>query len=317
MTNEHAATQTDRKRRWCRFGLRTMFLALTAFAFLLGLYMDRVRRQRGAVQAIRTTGGEIWYNDPEYDSIIQLQLTPYIMPLFFCVEAWAVAPDRPHWLGRFLGEDFFNHVAGADLSGCANVEPLMPQIAELRGIEILSLFECQVSDDDLRSLKELRTLRVLDLPEAIADDGLAHVANLTQLEALDLSGTKITDEGLVHLQRLRKLRVLDLSGTEITDAGLTHLRGLRQLEALNLGETRVTDEGLAKLKPLTRLELLNLFGTAVGDEGLRHLEDLPNLKYLDAFASRATYVGEKRLREALPNVAVHGIPDADGMVPFD
>ena len=277
--------------------------------------MDRVHRQRGAVQAIRTAGGEICYYDPENDSIIQLQLTSYIMPVFICRGAWD--SDRSHWLGRFLGEDFFNHVAGADLSYCPNVGPLMPLIADLRGIEILNLYTCQVSDDDLRCLKELRTLRVLNLPGSITDDGLAHVANLTRLEALDLNSTKVTDEGLAHLQRLRELRFLDLSGTEITDAGLTHLRGLRQLEALGLGETRVTDEGLAKLKPLARLELLSLINSAVGDEGLRHLEHSLNLKHLDATGSRATYVGEKCLREALPNVAVIGIPDANRFVPFD
>jgi hypothetical protein len=110
---------------------------------------------------------------------------------------------------------------------------------------------------------------------------------------------------------------LDLFGTEITDAGLARLSGLNQLEALGIGETHVTDEGLAKLKPLARLELLNLIRTAIRDEGLRHLEDLPNLKYLDASGSRATYVGDQRLRDALPKVYVHGIPDENGMVPFD
>ena len=110
-----------------------------------------------------------------------------------------------------------------------------------------------------------------------SDEDLMHLAELTTLEFLHLSGTQVTDSGLVHLKRLTNLQVLRLGETQVTDAGLVHLKGLTNLEGLDLSFTQVTDAGLEHVEALTNLEYLFLHGTPVTDEGVENLRRaLPN-----------------------------------------
>jgi hypothetical protein len=87
------------------------------------------------------------------------------------------------------------------------------------------------------------------MPSLVATNTvLLHLEGLSQLQWLDLSGTRVTDAGLVRLQGFKRLGVLNLDNTEITDAGLEHLKGLNQLQKLCLVNTKVTDEGVKKLQ---------------------------------------------------------------------
>ncbi len=54
--------------------------------------------------------------------------------------------------------------------------------------------------------------------------GFEHLKELTRLQTLDLSNTRITNRGLVHLQGLTSLQKLYLFGTQITDAGVAKLK---------------------------------------------------------------------------------------------
>ncbi|HWB12505.1 MAG TPA: hypothetical protein VG826_24990 [Pirellulales bacterium] len=113
----------------------------------------------------------------------------------------------------------------------------------------IKLGRSQVTDEDLRSLENLPSLRFLWLFNTeVGDEGLSHLSSLTRLEELSLGETKITDAGLAHLAGLRKLRFLSLYGTHITDAGLAHLHGLKSLVRIDLQRTGVTAAGVAELR---------------------------------------------------------------------
>ena len=99
-----------------------------------------------------------------------------------------------------------------------------------------------------KELEGLAKVTSLALMGKITDAGLGPLWALTNLETLDLDGTKITDAGLVHLKGLSKLKRLELYSTKITDAGLVHLKGLTKLELLYLKETEITDAGVKDLK---------------------------------------------------------------------
>ena len=58
---------------------------------------------------------------------------------------------------------------------------------------------------------------------AVGNAGMQHLHGLTQLETLELWGTKVSDHGLQHLAGLNRLRELDLWKTRVTDAGLWQL----------------------------------------------------------------------------------------------
>ena len=106
----------------------------------------------------------------------------------------------------------------------------------------------------------------------MTDAVLADVARVETITALDLGGSKnLTDEGVRHLARLTALKHLDLSGTAITDRGLQVLRGLPALQTVSLAMTRVTDEGVSHLAHCHELREVNLSWTRTGDGALRAL----------------------------------------------
>ena len=79
----------------------------------------------------------------------------------------------------------------------------------------------------------------------LTDDGLAKVASLKSVIALNLRDTQITSAGLIHLKALSKLKRLHLERTKIDDSGMNHLAGLQNLEYLNLYGTKITDKALS------------------------------------------------------------------------
>jgi hypothetical protein len=84
----------------------------------------------------------------------------------------------------------------------------------------------------------------------LADDTLmARVAQLRDIEALDVTGSKqVTDVGLAHLTALTELHFLYVQGTGVTDAGLGHLKSMKGLQEVNLQNTSVTSGGVEKLQ---------------------------------------------------------------------
>jgi len=88
----------------------------------------------------------------------------------------------------------------------------------------LDLTRCRMTNSGLKPLARFKELRGLWLPErdesAITDAGLKELANLPNLEELDVHFNRIIGWGLKNLAGLKKLRVLNLSSTQLTDAGM-------------------------------------------------------------------------------------------------
>ena len=141
-------------------------------------------------------------------------------------------------------------------------------------------------------------------PKLGSDAGLEHINELTQLQMLTLSGTKITDAGLVHIKDLSKLTSLDLRECGITDAGLEHIKGMTELHELFLWRTNIGDAGLKHLEGLTALKRLDLGSTNVTDAGLECLKGLRRLQSLTLWNTHVTDAGVKDLQEALPNCKI-------------
>jgi hypothetical protein len=68
----------------------------------------------------------------------------------------------------------------------------------------------------------------------VSDAGLAHLAELTNLELLFLEQTAVTDAGLKHLERLTKLKLLALKGTRVTSFGARKLQLRLRYTAIDL-----------------------------------------------------------------------------------
>ena len=83
---------------------------------------------------------------------------------------------------------------------------------------------------------------------SVSDVDLKVLKELTTLKTLNLDSTNITDEGLKELKELKSLLTLYLNSTNITDAGLNELKELTTLKNLFLRETKITDGGLKQFK---------------------------------------------------------------------
>ncbi|MAG93562.1 MAG: hypothetical protein CMJ48_07415 [Planctomycetaceae bacterium] len=105
-----------------------------------------------------------------------------------------------------------------------------------------------ISDGAMMHLSRLPHLKRFSPPLTLSDEGMQHLAPLTELEFLDLDTRRITDTGLVHLKDMARLQTLDLSHTKVTDKGLKHLEHLRELTYLRFYSTRATAEGVETLK---------------------------------------------------------------------
>ena len=109
----------------------------------------------------------------------------------------------------------------------------------------------------------------------MTDAAMARLPQLDFATTLYLDGSKhLTDDGLAHLAQMPQLQELDLSGwhSPITDRGLEVLRHLKELRRFQMcWSQRVTDAGLANLTFCDQLESANLMGTPTGDGAINAL----------------------------------------------
>jgi hypothetical protein len=103
--------------------------------------------------------------------------------------------------------------------------------------------------EKLRETGNELDIKVLSLNSAsLTDDQLKYITGLRTLKDLDLRASGVSDAGLLMLHELPQLENLNLCSTSITDAGLDHLKGFEHLRSLNLTGAKVTQEGVEKLK---------------------------------------------------------------------
>jgi hypothetical protein len=294
------------KRRWLQFRLRTLLIVMTLFALWLGLKVDRVNRQRRAVQALT-----------EWTSVGDVQLHYDYQKVPNPGMRWdtRAEPPGPQWLRQLVGEHYFitpvllavEDQGVIDETGLAFLDDL-PDLEEVYlGPRINR--EMRLRDGDLAHLKHLTKLRELHFGRDTLSgpDGprrFDFLSNCRRLEELCAPHSHFGDADLEHLRRARNLRILLLNNTLVGDDGLAHLKRLTKLEMLELSRTKVTDAGLAHLGSLSKLTYLGLIDDNVTDAGLDHLKGLTGLTHLQLTGTRVTAEGVKDLQSALPNCRI-------------
>ena len=125
---------------------------------------------------------------------------------------------------------------------------------------------------ELDAITACTHLRILHLRTKVGDKHLAALAQLRELEVLDLPlGTGVTDAGLKALEGHPTLKLVRLRAAQVTDAGLASLAKMPALRWLHLMEVPVTDAGLAAFRSMPKLESLYLDGDRATDDGLSAL----------------------------------------------
>jgi len=190
-----------------------------------------------------------------------------------------------------------------DLRGCAVSNDGMAHLAglkKLRGLKLAgSEGKTTVDDDGLAALAELTELKAVALDKLwVSEVGLAHLKNSRKLEELYLAGTLVGDETPAllaeHFPRLKKLRI---SQTGLCDAGMDGLANLKALESLDISEcASLSDAGMEPLAELTNLAWLNLWRAPVTDAGVAHLAGLVNMRWLNLDNTQLTDAGLVHLK---------------------
>ena len=122
----------------------------------------------------------------------------------------------------------------------------------------------------------LKSLNVSDRP--VTDDMVALIVKLP-LTSLYLNGTEITDEGMKHIAKMSELQALQIARTKVTDVGLEQLKSLTNMKALDISENNMPGD-LAPLKNLTELDWLLINKSKVSDAGLTTIASIESLNRL-------------------------------------
>jgi hypothetical protein len=171
----------------------------------------------------------------------------------------------PAWARELCGDDFFQNVRGIYVRRRPGENVDQPR---------------QITDEDLKCLADLPQLEILQIVSApISDAGLAHVVYPERLTNVSLSNTNIGDGFLRQLRAAKRLESLWLDNTRVTDDGLAELHGITSLRRLSLSGTETGDRGLAVFRQCRRLESLKP-GTKVTNAGIQSFETLQSIKGL-------------------------------------
>jgi hypothetical protein len=152
-------TSMPHSRKWHRFSLRALLVAISAFAIWFGLIAHRARQQRHAIDAIEQIDGYYYY-DFQFDR-----------PDSYFGDR---PPPGPRWVWRIFDPNLFFDVVAVGL----NSKP--------------------ATDDTLTLVSQLSELQILDLAGAtgVTNLGLSRLESLRGLSYVRLDGTAITEAAI-------------------------------------------------------------------------------------------------------------------------
>ncbi|HEY2019330.1 MAG TPA: hypothetical protein VGH38_37740 [Bryobacteraceae bacterium] len=150
-----------------------------------------------------------------------------------------------------------------------------------------------ITDSDMPRLAQMPELQCLDLSlTRISDRGLRALKAAPDIEELNLYfAEQVSDEGAAIFKNWKHLKRLNLRGTKITDSTLEALSAVPTIEALDIGWAQITDTGLDHLAALTNLRRLTMGGNKLTDTSLLFLRQMPQLEYLDVGGQQRTDSG--------------------------
>ncbi|MDA0204548.1 MAG: hypothetical protein O3A53_12820 [Acidobacteria bacterium] len=147
----------------------------------------------------------------------------------------------------------------------------------------VDLSDSWANDADVRSLAQISTLQEIDLSRTrITGKGLEPLAKLQNVAVLKLQFAEfLTATDMGHLAEWKNLRALDLRGTRVDSGVFERLAAHRSLEFVDISSTEVDDEGFEELAALIKLRELRCGANRLSGVALTVLKTIPALRSLD------------------------------------
>lgn len=191
----------------------------------------------------------------------------------------------------------------------------LPLLSGLSELESLSTNLSQITDDGVKGLAALKSLKILKFfhpGKAFSGAGLAALAELPALERLTIAGSlAFNDEGMAAVGKLTRLKEFRTWHAGQTLEGVKKLKDLPNLKQLTLGQrlaykppTTLSDETLVVLAELKSLETLQLEEARLTADALRRLRQLPDLKKLVLSGIDIPESEVEALRRDLPQATI-------------
>lgn len=191
--------------------------------------------------------------------------------------------------GELVGQiDTLRKVSASSADGVG--DPVIAALVEHEAIRELVLDSSDVTEAGVETLADMTQLEVLDLSSSKCGySKLEHLSGLTNLRQLSFSASyeveeddrTFTDAHAAHVAGLVNLESLTLPFGELTNDGLAHLAGLVRLKEIDLDYSEIDDAGLVHLAGMTELTKILLADCNITDAGLAHIGKLEKLEILD------------------------------------
>jgi formylglycine-generating enzyme required for sulfatase activity len=197
-----------------------------------------------------------------------------------------------------------SHLELLQLTGAPKLtDAVLAHCANLSQLELLQLDSAAISDEGLKLLPELTTLKTLRLAgtasrgqvlsrlrgspldsfacEHVDDDGALLLAGFSTLREASLAGSSLTGRGLAKLARLPRLQSLDLAScASLRDEDFAVLGGAYELRYLHMEQTAAGDRAAAAIVALNNLDDLVMGSSELTDAGLQKLCGIVSLRSL-------------------------------------
>ncbi len=191
----------------------------------------------------------------------------------------------------------------------------LPLLTGLSELETLQTNLALISDDGVKSLAALKSLKVLKFfhpGKTFSGTGLAALADMPALASLTVAGSlAFNDDGMAAVGKLTRLKEFRSWHAGQTLEGVKKLKDLPNLKQLTLGQrlaykppTTLSDETLGVLAGLRSLESLQLEEARLTREALAQLKQLPDLKKLTLEGIDLPQAEVEALRQDLPKVEI-------------
>lgn len=172
----------------------------------------------------------------------------------------------PHLKSIFIqGSEVFVHYANESPKYNLTGESAK-HFKKMPALEFLEIDFCDgFTDEFIQELQGLKNLRKLTVASSkFTDKAAQFLAQMAQLEDLDIYGEGITDDFVIGLAPLKKLKKLSISSKNLTDATIYRTQAIASLKEVMLNSKKFTPMGVRAIVD-SPLEFVRINSQIVAD----------------------------------------------------